>query len=355
MDHFQGRPPDEAGRVVRAHQPAEGPVGKGDPAVHVHEVRIRAEHDHLSVALLALAQGLPGGLLLGDVLDCARFAQRPALVVGEHLGDLADVTHGAVGTDNAVLEFHAPEAGRDRLCLPMDEGQVVGMHLAVEGFGTGGKVLPRDAEDSIDLVRPDQPVIREVVVPVAQGGDPLRIFEAALVEDVLVPVEPADLEQVAHAQQHLRELERRADEIPRAALQGGQLVAGLGRDREDGDVAVGFDLLQAGHHLEPVQPRHLQVEQDQVVMVPPMQFADLVGVTGRGDANVAGVDQDLLQQGDVGRQVVDDQDPGGEDVCGLGRHGGSGSDAPAGAVLPAKSRATSRVSMNSFTLIGLVR
>ena len=56
-------------------------------------------------------------------------------------------------------------------------------------------------------------------------------------------------------------------------------------------VAVDFYFLQALHHLEPIHTGHLQVEHDQVVAVPEMEFADLGG-RGRGcDAGIAGTTQ----------------------------------------------------------------
>ena len=85
-----------------------------------------------------------------------------------------------------------------------------------------------------------------------------------------------------------------------------------------------------------------------------MQRAHLVRIHGRGDAGVAGFLQHLLQQGDIGLLVVDDQDAGTENV-GLGNaHAGSFLAALPDAVCE-NANATSSASMNWFTLIGLVR
>ena len=105
------------------------------------------------------------------------------------------------------------------------------------------------------------------------------------------------------------EIERFADEILSPGSQRAQLVTRLGGNHEDRKVAACFDFLQAFHHLESVQAGHLQVEQDQAVAVPAVKFADRVRI-GRGlDANVAGAAQHAFEQSDIGRLVVNDQDP----------------------------------------------
>ena len=87
-------------------------------------------------------------------------------------------------------------------------------------------------------------------------------------------------------------------------------------DHEDREVTAGLDLLQALHDLEPVQAGHLQIEQNQVVVVLAVQRADLARIHRGRDGPVARPSQYLLQQGDVGRQIIHDQDAGVENLRG---------------------------------------
>ena len=102
-------------------------------------------------------------------------------------------------------------------------------------------------------------------------------------------------------------------------MQCAQLVARLGGDHDDRQVAVPVIGLQSFDDLESVHAGHLQVEQDQVVAVLPMQRADFGRRHRRGDVRVAGFAQHLLEQLDIGLLVVDDQDAGAANVL-LGDH-----------------------------------
>src|SRR5204863_364649 len=84
---------------------------------------------------------------------------------------------------------------------------------------------------------------------------------------------------------------------------------------------------------------HLQVEENQVVAVLTMQRADLVRISGRAHAAVAGLAQGLLEQADIGLLIVDDQEAGVEDV-GLGDHAASFSAANFSATSGALGRAS---------------
>jgi hypothetical protein len=88
-------------------------------------------------------------------------------------------------------------------------------------------------------------------------------------------VEEAHLEHVVDTDQHLLEVEGLADKILRSGFQGAELLRGLCGDHEDGQVTAELDFLQALHHLEAVHPGHLEVEQDQVVVVDAVELADL--------------------------------------------------------------------------------
>lgn len=55
-------------------------------------------------------------------------------------------------------------------------------------------------------------------------------------------------------------------------------------------------------------PGNLQIEQDQIVVILVMLFADLEWIHRGGDGNIAATTQHTLQQPDIGFQIVDDQD-----------------------------------------------
>ena len=57
-----------------------------------------------------------------------------------------------------------------------------------------------------------------------------------------------------------------------------------------------------------------KIEQDQVVAVLAVKFADLVRIRRRLDGKVAGTTQHLLEQKDIGFLIVDDQDFGVKDI-----------------------------------------
>ena len=190
----------------------------------------------------------------------------------------------------------------------------------------------------------------------AQLGGPFlhRLFQHLVVVLEFLVQQP-HFQHVVDARLDFDQIERLADEILGAGLQRAQLVAGLGGEHEDRKVAVRVVGLEAFHHLESIHAGHLQVEQDQVVAVLAMQRADLLRIHRRGDAGVAGLAQQLLEQADIGLLIVDDQDAGVENV-GLVQSSCLSSDCSRGAdAVCANFSATSSVSMNSLTLIGLVR
>jgi len=123
-------------------------------------------------------------------------------------------------------------------------------------------------------------------------------------------VQQAYFQQVADAGLHFDQVERLADEVARAGLQGAQLVARLGGDDQHRHVTIEFDLLQRGQHFKAVHDGHLQVEQDQVEMLLLVQRADGARVGRRAHLEIACLVQHLLQQQDIGFLVVDDQDAG---------------------------------------------
>jgi len=97
-----------------------------------------------------------------------------------------------------------------------------------------------------------------------------------------------------------------------AGLQRAQLVAGLGRDYHDRQVAIRIVGIEACHHLESIHAGHLEIEQDQVIAVLAMQRANLARIHRRGDVGKACIGQQLLQQNDICLLIVGDQDAGAE-------------------------------------------
>jgi len=88
-------------------------------------------------------------------------------------------------------------------------------------------------------------------------------------------VQQPDLDHVVNPNQHLRYVERLADEVLRAGFQRAQLVRRLSRNDQNGKIASRFDFLQVLHDLEAVHAGHLQIEQDQVIAVHEVQLEDL--------------------------------------------------------------------------------
>ena len=128
----------------------------------------------------------------------------------------------------------------------------------------------------------------------------------------------------------------------------------LGGERDDWKVAIRFVCLEDFHHPEAIHTGHLQIEQNQVVAVFPMQRADLLWIRRRGNAGVAGFTQQLFKQTDIGLLIVNNQDAGVKNGRCTYHHLFSSLLARADCAF-ANFSATSSVSMNSLTLIGLVR
>ena len=97
-------------------------------------------------------------------------------------------------------------------------------------------------------------------------------------------VQQPHFQHVVDARLDFDQVKRFADEILRAGGERTQLVARLGGDHEHRKIAIGFDFLQAFHHLEAIHAGHLQIEQDQVVVVVAMQRADGMRIRRRRNA-----------------------------------------------------------------------
>jgi hypothetical protein len=152
---------------------------------------------------------------------------------------------------------------------------------------------------------------------------------------------------------HLDQVKRFAHKVFGTGLQRTQLVARLGRDHQHRQIVVGVVGFQAFQHLKAVHHRHLQVQQDQVKRLAPVQRTHSSGVLRAADLGVAGCGQHLLKQEHVGRLVVHDKNAGVEQVLGGYRHAGSLVSAVPRSVW-ANASAWSSTSRNCVTLIGLV-
>ena len=122
------------------------------------------------------------------------------------------------------------------------------------------------------------------------------------------------------ARPELDHVEGFRDEVLGAGLQRAQLVPRLGGDHDHGQVSVGVAGLQAFHDLESVHDRHLQVEQDQVVLVFTVHRAHFLRIHRRGNAGVPGFAQHLLEQDDVGFLIVDDENACPENASFIDAH-----------------------------------
>ena len=91
-------------------------------------------------------------------------------------------------------------------------------------------------------------------------------------------------------------------------------MAGLRCEDDDGDVSLGVVGLQGFEHLESIHSGHLQVEEDQVVPVLPMQRAHILRLLSGRYVQVPGLTQHLLEQSDIRLLVVDDQNAGAQYV-----------------------------------------
>jgi len=148
--------------------------------------------------------------------------------------------------------------------------------------------------------------------PVRQAGEGVVQRQFLLGAAVLgqLFIEQAHFEHVMDALVHFQQVEGLADEVARAGFQGRDLETRLGGKRQHRQVAAFFDFLQAFHHLETVQAGHLQVEQDQVVVMLAVQRTDLLRLHGRADVRVTFFAQYLFHQFDIVWRIVHDQDFG---------------------------------------------
>jgi hypothetical protein len=143
----------------------------------------------------------------------------------------------------------------------------------------------------------------------------LRPFLDHTLERAVVPLElevqRARVEQVLDPEQHLEPVERLGQKVlgaglERTLLRLGRRVRGQHQHRQE-HVARDRELAD---DRDPVQVRHHQVEQDQVGRPLAVERPHLARVGRAADLAIAGLGQHALEESDVGRLVVDDEDPG---------------------------------------------
>ncbi len=166
-------------------------------------------------------------------------------------------------------------------------------------------------------------------------------------------MQQAHFQHVVNPQEHFREIERLADEILRSGFQCAYLVVGLGGLHENRKIAAGFHGLQSLHDLESIQAGHLKVEQDQGIGGLAVHLANLAWIIGDGDRNITCTAEHLFQQGGMGFLIVNNQNTCFQNIGGTDH--GIFSRLEGLAVFSANSSAAFSVSMNSLTLMGLVR
>ena len=273
----------------------------------------------------------------------------PALVVGERdvLGGAQQRPHAAgqdVGPDHRVplhlLEF----AGRQRSRLQKDRVANADLADIVQGRRSLDRQRHLGGQSQLAGEGPGEPTDTSRVfagVVVAELGGERQPLEDLEPRDLQLPrpfldgrLEPAVVlvqlqvqeardEQVADAQQRFDGVERLVEEVlgagPERAL--ANLDTEIGRHNENGEIAlVAEQPLQLCHHAEAIEARHVQVQQNQVRTDLADQRRHLLRGRRRVEPVVSGRRQQPLEQSDVRRLIIDDQDPRPCDGLGRIRH-----------------------------------
>ena len=162
-----------------------------------------------------------------------------------------------------------------------------------------------------------------------RAGERARPLLDGQLEPLLLALElrvelPGD-EQVADPQQRLDAVERLGEEIARPHRQRPLLHRRrvVGGDDQHRQVALdGEQRPQRLHHLEAVEVRHVQVEDDQVGPRDRHLADDLARVGEGGDVAAARGGQQPIEHAHVGRLVVDDEDSRRAQDVADGNHAG---------------------------------
>ena len=112
-----------------------------------------------------------------------------------------------------------------------------------------------------------------------------------------------------NAIQDIGENERFTEEGVASRLQRLNHQSWVGRDDEDCSPLRSFDLTQPLHDLEPVHFRHLEIQEDEVVVILEVQRLDLFRVRRRRNIGISATPKRVFEQTDVRHLVIDDEDP----------------------------------------------
>ena len=107
------------------------------------------------------------------------------------------------------------------------------------------------------------------------GGAFANGFLEHLVLQGELPVQKSNFQHVVNPDVHLGQIERFTDEVLCAGFQRAHLVTWLSRQHDDRKVRIGTVGLERFHDLEAVHAGHVQIEQDQVIVVLAVQRANV--------------------------------------------------------------------------------
>ena len=155
---------------------------------------------------------------------------------------------------------------------------------------------------------------------------------------------------------HFDQIEWLGDKITGSCRQCAQFMVRLGGNHQDRQVAIRLDFLKFLHHLEAIHTRHLQIQQDQVIVVFLVQRAHFEWIGGGCQRNISGVAQQLSQHHHIGFLIIYNQDAGMQNFLFTNSHNFPISFTLTSFFSAAQYfRASPSAFINSSTLIGSVR
>ena len=150
-----------------------------------------------------------------------------------------------------------------------------------------------------------------LVILAAEG----RVLGDAGLEQGVLPAQlqgqRTGLEEVGQAEEELGVAKGLGQEVVGSEGEGSLSgrVGDVGGQHDHRDVAVVRDQGgETGHHLEPVEARHVEIEQHQVRLEAAEPFHGHQGIVDRQQVRIAGLLQHVAQHRQVRLLVVDDQD-----------------------------------------------
>ena len=129
---------------------------------------------------LATAEGLSRLHSVRDVLHDAEGADHRAVRVALHLERLVQVPHVPIRLDDAEVHVGRVRAGVQPAEHGLVRGVVLGMDEVEDAVERGLEALPVHTPDTVELVRPVEPLSRDVPLPAAHEADLLRAHEFVL-------------------------------------------------------------------------------------------------------------------------------------------------------------------------------